>query len=173
VSPTRRHNAGFTLVELIAATAIMALLTTASFTLIRTANDAWKRHRDDSQQRREAIAALQHICRRIRQAASVAAISAYTNNSGNLTLTMADGSSALWAHNNSTNQILYGTSTANSVLAQGITQLNFVGLTANGLAMAADPAKVHAIVCTVRFNLTRPSGTTTETVTCVAWLRAW
>jgi prepilin-type N-terminal cleavage/methylation domain-containing protein len=170
---TNRPTAGFTLVELIAATAIMAVLTTTSFTLIRTANDAWKRHRDDSQQRREAIAALQHICRRIRQASAVTAISSSSSTSGNLTLLMADGTSALWAHNSSTNQILYGTSTANSLLAQGVTQLNFLPFTANGVTQTTDVTKIHSILCTVRYSLTRPSGATTETVTCLAWLRAW
>jgi prepilin-type N-terminal cleavage/methylation domain-containing protein len=173
VSPTKPRHTGFTLVELIAATAIMAMLTTASFTLIRTANDAWKRHRDDSQQRREAILALQHICRRIRQATSVTAVSASSSNSGNLTLQMADGTSAMWAHNSSTNQILYGTTSANNVLAQGITQLNFVALTANGVNNTTDVTKMHAFLCTVRYSLTRPGGTATETISCQAWLRSW
>jgi hypothetical protein len=157
-----------------AATAMLAVLTTASFTLIRTANDAWKRHRDDGQQRREAIAALQHICRKIRQASDVTAISASGSTSGNLTLVMADGTSALWAHNSTNNQILYGTSTANNVLAQGITQLSFNGLTANGFVSTTDVTKIHAVQCTVRYNLSRPGGgSTTEMVSCAAWLRAW
>jgi prepilin-type N-terminal cleavage/methylation domain-containing protein len=171
---TNRTNAGFTLVELMAATAILAVLTTTSFTLIRTANDAWKRHRDDLQQRREAIAAMQHICRKIRQATGVSAISASASTSGNLSLQMADGTSALWAHNSTNNQILYGTSTANNVLAQGITQLSFTGLTANGFVATTNVTKIHCIQCTIRYNLSRPGGTTTtEMVTCAAWLRAW
>jgi hypothetical protein len=156
-----------------AATAILATLTTASFTLIRTSNDAWKRHRDDSQQRREAILALQHICRRVRQASAVFAVSPSSSNSGSLTLQMADGASAMWAHNSATNQILYGTSSANNVLAQGITQLNFVALTANGVNTTTDVTKMHALLCTVRYSLTRPGGSTSETVSCLAWLRSW
>jgi hypothetical protein len=87
---------------------------------------------------------------------------------------MADGTSALWAHNSTNNQILYGTSTANNVLAQGITQLSFNGLTANGFVSTTDVTKIHAVQCTVRYNLARPGGgSTTEMVSCAAWLRAW
>ena len=169
---TNRHR-GFTLAEVIAAAAMMAVLTTASFALVRTAHDAWRRHRDDSQQRREAMAALQHVCRRVRQAAQVSAISTAADMSGYLTLQMADGTSALWDHDAATKQVLYGASTANSVLAEGINQMNFLGLTANGLGTTTDPAKIHSVRVTVQYALNRPSGATTETVSSVGWLRAW
>src|SRR5688500_8241087 len=93
------HRRGFTLVEVIAATAILATLTTASFALVRTANDAWRRHRDDMLQRGQATATLQHLVRRIRQASNVAAISTAADMSGSLTLQMPDGSTAMWDHN--------------------------------------------------------------------------
>jgi hypothetical protein len=158
---------------MIAATAIMATLTTASFALVRTANDAWRRHRDDSTQRAQATAALQHVVRRIRQATQVTAISASADMSGYLTLQMADGSSALWDHNGGTSEMLYGTTTASNLLAEGITAANFVGLTANGLATTTEPAKIHAVRCLVSYNLNRPSGPVAESVSCLAWLRAW
>jgi hypothetical protein len=158
---------------MIAATAIMATLTTASFALVRTANDAWRRHRDDSLQRAQATAALQHMVRRIRQATQVTAISAPADMSGHLTLQMPDGTSAMWRHNSGTEQVLYGTTVANNLLAEGITAANFTGLTANGLATTTDPAKIHAVRCVVTYNLNRPSASVSETVSCLAWLRAW
>ena len=173
MSQTRNIRRGFTLAEVIAATAIMAVLTTSSFALVRTANDAWRRHRDDSMQRGEAIAALQHLVRRIRQAAQVTAISGPADFSGTITLQMADGTSAIWDHDGATSRILYGTAAPTGLLAEGITQLSFVGLTANGFATTTDVTKIHAVLCTVRFALNRPSGPVTETVTNVAWLRAW
>jgi prepilin-type N-terminal cleavage/methylation domain-containing protein len=173
MSRTDRRQSGFTLVEVMAATAIMAVLTTASFTLIRTANDAWRRHRDDSMQRGQAVAALQHLVRRVRQATQVTAISTAADNSGFLTLQMADGTSAMWDHNSGTSQVLYGTATPNNLVAEGIAQMNFVALTANGLAMTTDPTKIHAVRCTAWYTLSRPSGPLTETVSCLAWLRAW
>jgi prepilin-type N-terminal cleavage/methylation domain-containing protein len=167
------RQTGFTLVELIAATAIMAMLTTSSFALVRTANDAWRRHRDDLQQRGEAIAALQHIVRRVRQATQVTSISTAADWSGYITLQMADGTSAMWDHDGGTNQLLYGTGAPNNILAEGLTQLNLIGLTANGLGATTDPSRIHAVRCTVRYALSRPAGPITETVSCVAWLRAW
>jgi prepilin-type N-terminal cleavage/methylation domain-containing protein len=167
------RRAGFTLVEMIAATAVMAVLTTSSFALVRTANDAWRRHRDDSQQRREAIAALQHVVRRVRQATQVTAISTAADTSGFLTLQMADGTSALWDHNSGTAQVLYGTTTANNLLAESIAQMNFVGLTANGLVQTTDPVQIHAVRCQVTYAMSRPTGPVDEKVSCTAWLRAW
>src|SRR5215211_3237182 len=112
---TNQRRTGFTLVEMIAATAIMAMLTTSSFALVRTANDAWRRHQGDSQQRREAIAALQHVVRRVRQANQVTAISTAADMSGFITLQMADGTAALWDHDGATGQVLYGTVTPNNL----------------------------------------------------------
>jgi hypothetical protein len=151
----------------------MAVLTTSSFALVRTANDAWRRHRDDSDQRRQAIAAVQHVVRLVRQASQVTAISALGDSSGALTLQMANGTSAIWDHDGATNRVLYGTVTPTGVLADGITQLSFMGLTANGYSTTVDPTKIHAIHCTVRYNLNRPTGAVTETISNVAWIRTW
>jgi hypothetical protein len=124
-------------------------------------------------QRRAAIAGMQHMCRRIRQATQVTAISAAADTSGYLTLQMPDGTNALWDHNGGASQMLYGTVTASNLLAEGITQASFIGLTANGLLTTTDVTKIHAVLCTLRYNLNRPSGSVTEMITCVAWLRAW
>jgi hypothetical protein len=86
---------------------------------------------------------------------------------------MADGSSALWDHDGGANQMLYGTATANNLLAESITQANFIGLTANGLAQTTDPAKIHAVRCQVTCAMNRPTGPVSETASCTAWLRAW
>ena len=172
--PTSRHaRRGFTLVEVIAATAIMATLTTASFALLRTANNAWLRHRNDSNQRREAVTALQHLMRRVRQATHVTAISTAADASGALTLLMAGGTTAIWDHNAGTSQLLYGTSTPTNLLAAGITSFTVVGLKADGSTLTTQPDLIHAVRCTLQYTLTRPTGTSTETLSCTAWLRAW
>lgn len=174
MSRTNRHRrTAFTLVEVIAATAIMAALTTSSFALVRTAHHAWSRHRDDALKRQEAIATLHHVMRRVRQATAVTAISAATDASGALALQMADGSAAMWDHDAGTARALYGSTSPTNVLAEGITEMRFVGMTANGLTATTDVTKIHLVSCTVKYALSRPSGSTTETVSCIAWLRSW
>jgi len=168
--PTRR---AFTLVEVIAATAIMAILTTASFALVRTANNAWVRHRSDSSQRREGVTALQHVMRRVRQAKRVTAISTAADTSGALTLLMPSGTTSMWDHVSGINQLLYGTTSATNLLSAGITSFTVVGLKADGTTLTTQTDLIHAVKCTLQYTLTRPSGTSTETLSCTAWLRAW
>jgi prepilin-type N-terminal cleavage/methylation domain-containing protein len=168
-----RRRRGFTLVEMIAATAIMAALTTASFALVRTANTAWLRHRDDSGKRREAVATMQHIVRRVRQASRVTAITTAVDAAGALTLLMPGSTNAMWSRNSGTNQVMYGTTSANNLLATGITELSFTGLKANGSTATTQVDLIHAIKVTIKYTVTRPSGTSTETITSTAWMRAW
>ncbi|RIK87733.1 MAG: hypothetical protein DCC67_01435 [Planctomycetota bacterium] len=169
----RRQRAAFTLVEIFAVTTIMAVMAVSTFALVRTANAAWKRHRDDSERRREAIAALQHVVRRLRQATAVAAISGSTDASGYISATMADGSTSAWDHDAAVNRIFYGNPTADNLLAEGIASMTFVGFTANGQTIAADPDDIHLVHCRLGYSLPRPGGSVTEYVSGMAWLRAW
>ncbi|HMO87077.1 MAG TPA: type II secretion system protein [Lacipirellulaceae bacterium] len=171
--PTNRPRRAFTLVETIAATAIMAVLATASFALVRTANTAWLRHRDDSNQRREASAAMQHIVRRVRQAKCVTSISAAADPAGSLSLALPGNTTAAWNRHAGTNQVRFGTATPAELLATGITELRFVGLKANGSTPTTELGLIHAVQCTLRYSLARPAGPMTETLSCTAWLRAW
>jgi prepilin-type N-terminal cleavage/methylation domain-containing protein len=170
---TNRQRRAFTLVEMIAATAIMATLTVASFTLVRTANNAWLRHRDDSGKRREAMATMNHIVRRVRQASAVAAITTAADTAGSLTLEMPAGGSAIWSRNAGSNQVLYGTTTPTNLLATGIMELTFLGLKANGSTQTTQADLIHAVKCTIKYTVARPSGAVTETLSSQAWLRAW
>src|SRR5205085_594377 len=120
-------------------------LTTASFALVRTANNAWLRHRDDTARRREATMAMQHIMRRVRQATRVTAITTSGDVVGGLTLLASGGTSAIWARNSGTNQVLYGTTSASNLLATGITELSFVGLKANGTTATTQADLIHAV----------------------------
>jgi prepilin-type N-terminal cleavage/methylation domain-containing protein len=169
----RRRCTAFTLVEVIAVTAIMAVLATSSFALVRTAHDAWRRHRDDAGRRREAIAVLQHMVRRLRQATEVTSISGSADMSGYITATMADGTTAAWDHDGAASRVLYGSPTATNLLGEGITAMLLAGFTANGVTATTDPAKIRVVYCRLGYTIAKPTGNTTEYVSCMAWLRSW
>jgi prepilin-type N-terminal cleavage/methylation domain-containing protein len=167
------RQSGFSLLELTVTTAILALVAVASMTLVRTSYTAWRRHDDDQSQRQEAAAVLRHICRHVRQARGVMAISTAADNSGTLSLLMPNGQTFIWDHDGGTGRVNFGIGTASSLLASGIEELNFRGLKLDGVTQTTEVGMIHSILCTVRFNLTRPSGAEQITVSSQAWLRAW
>lgn len=169
----RKRNPGFTLLELTVATAILAMLSTASMVLVRTSYTAWNRHEDDHAQRQECIAMLRHIVRQVRQAKAVLAISAAADNSGSLSLLTTDGKVLVWEHDAAAKEVRYGITTATNVLAQGIEELNFVGVKVDGVQQTTEVGLIHLVQCTAKFNLVRPAGNTLVTMSCRAWLRAW
>lgn len=168
---TRRP--AFSLLELMAATTIMATIMAASFALVRTSNNAWRKHRDDSAQRQGAISAVQHVVRRVRQAGRVTSITPAANTAGALTVLMPDGTTSMWSRNSSTNQLLYGTTSANNLLANGITETTFTAYKADGATTTTQVDLIHAVRCQVKFVVTRPGGNVTETVSSTAFLRSW
>lgn len=171
-SNKRHKRIGFTLLELMVTTAMLAALTASCMVLMRTSYTAWNRHEDDHSQRESGIAVLRHITRQARQMRSVMAISAPADNSGSLSLLSTDGRLLVWEHNSGTKQILFGENTATNVLATGIEELTFVGKNINDVTVTA-PGLIHSIDCTTKVNITKPSGTETITSSCRAWLRAW
>lgn len=169
-----RHNlAGFTLLEMSVSVAILATLTASSVVLVRTTHTAWNRHEDDQQQRGAAIAILRHIVRNARQANTVAAISSASDTSGTVTMTASNGDQLVWDHDATTKEVRYGVDTATELLAKGIEEFTLVGIKANGVDQTTDINLIHSIRCTVKFNLTRPSGNQLKTVSCQGWLRSW
>lgn len=116
---------------------------------------------------------MSHIVRRVRQASRVTAISTAADVSGGLTLLMNGTTTAIWEHDSGTNQILYGTTTPANLLAANITELNLIGLKADGTTTTTQPDLIHAVKCTLKYTVPRPAGPATETLSSTAWLRAW
>lgn len=164
---------GFTLLELMVTTAMMAVLCTATMVLVRASYSAWNRHEDDQQIRQSGIAVLRHIVRNARQATAVSAISSAADNSGTLSLLMPSGQTYVWDHDAGTKRVLFGVTTATDVLATGIEELNFVGIRADGTTASTDVGLIHSIRATSEVTLTNPAGTQAVTTSCQAWLRAW
>lgn len=167
------RQAGFSLLELTVTTAILALVAVASMALVRTSYTAWNRHEDDQSQRQEAAAVLRHLCRNIRQARGVMAISTAADNSGTLTLLMPSGQTVVWDHDSGTKEVRFGVGSASNFLADDIEELNFRGLKLDGVTQTTEVGLIHSIVCTVRFNLVRPGGNELVTLSSQAWLRSW
>src|SRR5262245_50211786 len=126
----RQH--GFTLLELMVTTAMLAVLSTATMALVRTTYSAWNRHEEDQVTRQSGIAVLRHIMRHVRQATAVMAISGASDNSGTLSVLTASGQTLVWDHDAATKRVLFGVTTANQVLATGVEKLNIVGYRTDG-----------------------------------------
>ena len=54
-----------------------------------------------------------------------------------------------------------------------IEQLTFTGLKLNGADETTDGDLVHSILCSTKYNVSRPSGNELVTATCRAWVRSW
>jgi len=169
----KTSRGGFSLLELIVTTAMLATLTTSCMVIVRTSYTAWNRHEDDHATLQGGQAVLRHIVRQVRQARAVMAISLDTDNSGTLSLLDANGNVLVWEHDAGTKQVLFGITTATNVLATGIEELNFVGKTLNGSDNNTDPGLIHSVQCTTKVNITRPVGIESVTTSNQAWLRAW
>ncbi len=168
---TTRH--GFTLLELIVSTAMLAALSSSCMVIVRTSYTAWGRHEKDHSQRQASLAVLKHIVRQTRQAKSVMAISSASDISGSLSLLGTNGDILVWEHDAGSKEVLFGVGTATHVLATGIEELNFIGYRANGTTQTIDVGLIHSVRCSTQVNIARPSSTDSIKTSCQAWLRAW
>ncbi len=164
---------GFTLLEMTATTAMLAMLASSSMVLVRTSYTAWNRHEADHAQRQSGLAVLRHITRQTRRARAVVAISAASDNSGTLSILDSNGQVLVWDHDGASQEVRFGVDTATNLLATGITKLTFIGMKLDGQQQTTNPGLIHSIQCTTEVVLTRPSGTEAVTSSGRAWLRAW
>ncbi len=172
-SSTTHKKEGFTLLELMVTTTMLAMLTTASMTLIRTSHTAWNMHVGEQETRQAGIAVLRHIVREARQATGVVAISDASNTSGTLSLVNDAGETLVWEHDAANKRVLFGVSTASEVLATGIEELSFLGLRADGIQATTEVGLIHSLKATTKVTLSKAAGTEEVTTSCQAWLRVW
>ncbi len=158
--------------ELTVTTAILAMLATASMSLVRTSYTAWNRHRLDNEKRQSASALLRHITRKVRQATAVLTITPSTDSSGSLSVVMPNGDFLVWEHDNATKEVRYGIGTATEVLATGIEQLTFYGYKSS-FSLTTDPNLIHTVLMITQVQIPRLATTTTETWYSSVHLRTW
>ena len=168
-----KQRRAFSLLELIVTTAMLAVLSTACMSIVRTSYRAWSLHEDDHDTRQAGLAVLQHIVRQSRQSRSVLEISSAAVSSGRLSLLDNNGNVLVWEHDATTREVRFGLNTATDVLATGIETLHFVGYTADGFTPATEPGLIYSVECTTTVNIERPSSTDTISASCRAWVRSW
>lgn len=163
---------GMTLLELVIASAMMAMLLTAVSLVLRTGRQAWEAHEADYTRLEGLHATLRHMVRQVRQSDSVAAISAANSNSGFLTLVMPDGSTVAWQHDSSSNSVKCGVTTADQLLSNNITGLNIVGYKPDGVTTTTVPSEIQSLKISVTVQLPRETNAT-RTYSSKAWIRSW
>jgi len=165
-----RQPRGFSLLELLVAASLMASIVTAATMVLRSTQTSWTMHASDQERLSSAYGTLRHITRAMRQAESVTAISTAGDLSGSLTALLSSGQTVVWDHSGT--QVNFGVNTPTSLLADGVSELSFVGYKADGVTTTTTPAEVQSVLCTVKVNLQR-SSTPTRTLSCRVWLRVW
>jgi type II secretory pathway pseudopilin PulG len=160
------------LLELVIATTLLAVVMTSVSVVLRTGRQAWEAHEASYARVEAAQATLRHIVREVRQADDVVALSAADDNSGSLSLEMRNGDIKVWDHDAGTNSVNYGIGAANSLLAPDITGLRFTGFETNGTTTTTLPEDVQALRVEVTIPL--PAGAGGSGVfSSWAWVRSW
>ena len=161
---------GITLLEMVIASSMLALVLTSISVVMRSGRGAWEAHEADFIRIQAAHATVRHLVRNVRQADEVVAVSASTDNSGSISLLMQDGDTLVWDHDSGTNQVNFGVTSATNLLAPDITGLRFEGFEADGVTPTT--VDVQCLRIEVTFDL--PVATNPQrTVSSWAWVRTW
>ncbi len=167
-----RKRRGMSLLELIIASSMLAMLLTSISVALRAGRESWEAHEADYTRVEAAHSVLRHIVRQVRAADSVTEITVPTNDSGRLGLRMPNGEIHIWARDNTNNRVDYGVTTPDNLLAPEITALRFRGLEADGVTPAATAAEVQCLQIEVEIQLPRDVNGQ-RVVTSWAWVRSW
>ncbi len=156
---------GITLLEMVIASSMLALVLTSISVVMRSGRGAWEAHEADFTRIQAAHATVRHLVRNVRQAKEVVAI-----DSGSISLLMQDGDILVWDHDSGSDQVLFGVTSATNLLAPDITGLRFEGFEADGVTPTT--VDVQCLRIEVTFNL--PVATNPQrTVSSWAWVRTW
>src|SRR5437763_12695185 len=120
-----RHK-GLSLLEMMAATAIMATVTAAVVVVMNTGFAVWSAQEADIDVLENGYGVLRHFARQLRQATGITAITAAGNANGSLSFTTVTGVTCTWARNSSS-EVYYNNGTSNQLLAKSIDSLTFTG----------------------------------------------
>ena len=167
----RTRRSGLSLLEMMAATAIMATVTAAVVVVMNTGYNVWIAQEGDIDALENGYGVMRHFVRQMRQATAITAITASGNTLGSLSFTTAAGATCTWARNAS-NDVYFNNGTSNQLLAKGITSMTFAGYKADGTTATTTVGEIQEVQCQVQITLPRGAGVT-RTLTTRAWVRAW
>ncbi|MEO8493724.1 MAG: hypothetical protein ABI614_01535 [Planctomycetota bacterium] len=167
-----RKRRGLSLLELIIATSMLAMLLTSISIVLRAGRATWDAHEADYTRVEAAHSVLRHIVREIRAAGAVSEITAATNDSGRMGLLMRNGEIHIWAHDSAASRVNYGVTTPDNLLAPDVTGLRFRGFKADGVTAVATAAEVQCLQVEVTIQLPREVNGQ-RIVTSWAWVRSW
>ena len=162
---------GLSLLEMMAATAIMSTVTAAVVVVMNTGFSVWKAQEADINVLENGYGVLRHVARQLRQATSITAITAAGNTTGSLSFTLPSGAACAWARNASSD-VYYNNGTSNQLLAKSIDSMTFTGYKADGITATTTVTDIQIVQCQVQITLPRGAGVT-RTLTTRAWLRSW
>jgi type II secretory pathway pseudopilin PulG len=167
----KNRRSALSLLEMMAATAIMATVTASVVVVMNTGFAVWTANEADIDVLENGYGVLRHFVRQMRQATAITAITAAGNTQGSLSFTTAAGATCTWARNASSD-VYFNNGTSNQLLAKGITSLTFTGYKADGVTASTTVGEIQVIQCQAQVTLPRGGGVT-RTLTTRAWVRTW
>lgn len=165
---TRR---GLSLLEMMAATAIMATLTASVVVVMRSGYAVWNAQEADLDVLDNGYGVLRHFVTQMRQASSVSSITAPGNTQGSMAFTNSTGVTRTWARNASSD-VYFNNGASNQLLARNINSLTFTGYKADGITATTTLTDIQVVQCQVQITLPRGAGVT-RMLTTRAWIRSW
>jgi prepilin-type N-terminal cleavage/methylation domain-containing protein len=111
-----KNRRGLSLLEMMAATAIMATLTASVVVVMRSGYAVWNAQEADIDILDNGYGVLRHFVTQMRQASNVSSITAAGNTQGSLSFTTSAGVTRTWARNASSD-VYFNNGTSNQLLA--------------------------------------------------------
>lgn len=167
----KARRSGLSLLEMMAATAIMATITASVVVVMRSSYAIWNAQEADIDILENGYGVLRHFVTQMRQATSITAITASNNTLGSLSLTTFSGVTRTWTRNAS-NDVYFNNGTSNQLLAKSINSMTFTGYKADGITATTTVSDIQVVVCQVQITLPRGAGVT-RTLSTRAWVRSW
>jgi prepilin-type N-terminal cleavage/methylation domain-containing protein len=163
---------GFSLLEMMVATAMMATLMTSVVVVMRSGYAVWNAQEADIDVLENGYGVLRHFVQQLRQADSVSTISAASDTTGDLSFLTVSGTTRTWSHNGAPEEVYFNNGTSNQLLANKIDTLTFTAYEADGVTQTTNVADIQVVKCTVQVTLPQGGGVT-RTISCRAWVRTW